>query len=47
MWCPQTRKPSTAIATLENPTILYPKIRFRAKQAMISLTTPMAGKIMM
>src|ERR1700734_2314998 len=46
-WCPHTRNPSTAIATLENATKLYPKIALREKHAMISLMTAMPGRIMM
>ena len=47
MWCPQTRKPSTAMAMLEEATKPYPKIRLREKQVISSLTTPMPGRIMM
>ena len=44
MWCPQTRKPMTAIAKLANATKSYPKMSLRAKRVTSSLTTPMPGK---
>src|SRR5436190_11830656 len=46
MWCPQTRKPSTAIARLANATNGYPKTGLRQPAATSSLTTPIAGSTM-
>src|SRR5688572_9236384 len=47
MWWPQTRNPSTAMPRLANATKVYPKICLRQKAATSSLTTPIAGRIMM
>src|SRR6516164_11301997 len=47
MWCPQTMKPRTPMATMAKTIALYPKIGFRELTEMISDTRPMAGKIMM
>ena len=47
MWWPQTRKPSTAMATLAKAMKLYPKTRLWLKQVTSSLTTPKPGRIMM
>src|SRR5262245_43831776 len=47
MWWPQTRKPRTAMARLENATILYPKTGLRQKADTSSLVTPIAGSTMM
>ena len=47
MWCAQTMKPKTAMASDENATKLYPKIRLREKVETSSLMTPSDGRIMM
>src|SRR5713226_3005058 len=44
IWCAQTRKPRTAIATLDRATNWKPKMRLREKQAMSSLMMPIEGK---
>ena len=47
MWWPQTRKPSTAIAMLDERDEFVAEDGLREKQVTISLTTPMPGRIMM
>src|SRR4029078_5250074 len=47
MWCPHTTNPNPAMPAIEYTIGLYPKIGLRAKQESISLTMPIAGKIMM
>src|SRR5215471_6170569 len=47
MWCPHTRKPSTAIPIEAKATNLYPKMFLREKVVTSSDTTPMAGRTMM
>src|SRR5258708_22128759 len=47
MWCPQTRKPITAIPMLDAATKEYPNTAFREKQLTSSLITPIPGRIMM
>src|SRR3712207_2289868 len=47
MWCAHTRKPNTAMASDENATKEYPNTFLREKHATTSLTTPIAGRIMM
>ncbi len=47
MWCPQTKKPRTAMANDEKATKEYPNTRLREKQATTSLMTAKPGKIMM
>ena len=46
-WWPQTRKPKTAMAMLEKAIKVYPKGFLREKVLMISLITPIDGRIMM
>ena len=47
MWWPQTMKPRPMIEHIEAAMTPYPKIGFREKVAMISLATPMPGRIRM
>ena len=47
IWCAQTKKPKSAIATDENATAVYPNTRFRLNVLITSEITPMPGRIMM
>ena len=48
MWCPQTRKPKTAIASARERDEACSRRSFlREKSAISSLITPIAGRIMM
>src|SRR5262245_130439 len=47
MWCPQVKKPTTAMPIEETAMAPYELGRFREKVHTVSLTTPMAGRIMM